>query len=191
MNNSTQEKKPSFYSDANGVLLKMNPKVRYQLLGEVASLLMCSDLHRRYLINDLGAVFLPPLHLNQFRIYKRGDRPVAFITWARLTEEVEKKYMAGTYNLKPEDWNAGDRGWVIDFVCPFGDMKEITEDLRRNIFPDEVGKAIRIDADGNVKGLVKLHGINRAGDMKDIEVDMKIGRGNEPESGDENTPASQ
>jgi len=160
LNAKPDRKRSSFYTEDSGILLKMNPKTRYQLLGELVSLLMCSDLHRRYLINDIGAVFLPPLHLNQFRIYKRGDRPVAFLTWARLTEEVEKKYLAGTYNLRPEDWNAGDRGWIIDFVCPFGDMKEVFRDLRHNVFPNEVGKSIRIDAQGKVRGIRQLHGIN-------------------------------
>ena len=161
----------NFYSPDNGILTQMPMDKRYKLIGEVVTLMLGSEMHRGYLINDIGAVFFPPMHLNQFRIYRKGDRPIGMITWAWLSEEVEKQYVTGKYNLKPKDWNGGDRGWVIDFMAPFGHTKQIVHDLKHNIFPDKVGKAIRMTPDGKIKGIWKLHGANCMKEAKDMSLE--------------------
>ena len=160
-----------FFAPDNGILTKMPLSQRNQLIGEIASLMLTSDLHRDYKINDIGAVFLPPIHLNQFRIYRQGDRPIGLITWAWLSEEIEQKYVSGEYNLRLDDWNSGDLGWIIDFMAPFGHTSKIVHDLRHNIFPDKVGKAIRMKADGTIPGIWKLHGINARKEAKDMNID--------------------
>lgn len=73
------------------MLDKIPVKTRMQLLGEVTALCMNSALHSKYRINDLTNNFLPPLNLDQFRIYKKGDMPIALITWAFLDEQTENK----------------------------------------------------------------------------------------------------
>ncbi|WP_310620050.1 toxin-activating lysine-acyltransferase [Flexibacterium corallicola] len=153
-------KASNFFSPQNGIYTRLSQQQRIKLLGEVTSLLLASKLHCEYHINDIGAVFLPPIHLNQFRIYRDKQTPVGLITWARLTETVEQDYVNGDYILQPQDWNAGDRLWCIDFLAPFGHGKQILKDLRTNVFPNESGKAMRIDRDGNPRGLIKLHGVN-------------------------------
>ncbi len=145
-----------------------------QLIGEVTYLLLASKLHSEYQINDVGAVFLPPIHLNQFRIYRSKGRPLGLVTWARLTDEVEAKYLSGEYNLQPKDWNSGTQLWCIDFVAPFGHAKEILKDLRTNIFPNEVGKAVRIDKAGRPRGIMKLHGVNRVRSTVELDGDLHL-----------------
>ena len=130
------------------------------LLGEVVSLMLASNLHRDYLVNDIGSVFLPPIDWNQFRIYHQGERPIAFVSWAWLSEEVEHAYLHSDRNLTPNDWNSGSNGWIIDFIAPFGHATKIVSDLRTLIFPNVRGKAMRVKENGHVKGLIKLHGIN-------------------------------
>lgn len=175
-----------FFSPASGIYTRLSSQKRITLLGEITSLLLASDLHRDYRINDIGAVFLPPIHLNQFRIYKKDDsQPLGLITWARLTKEVEKQYVTGTYNLHPKDWNAGDQLWAIDFVAPFGHGKQILKDLRTNIFPNEVGKAIRIDKNGKPRGIMKLHGVNRVKDTVEIDDDLRLPLGGMGSSGND------
>ena len=141
-----------------GVLTRLSITQRHRLIGDVVSLLMASDLHKKYWIDDIGAVFFPPIHLNQFRIYKINDTPVSMVTWAYLTEDTEKKHATGTYSLKPNDWNAGDRIWMIDLLAPFGHIKPMVYDLKYRIFPNDVGKAIRVDSNGNVKKIYRFHG---------------------------------
>ena len=140
----------------------MPPGERHRLIGEVTSLLICSDLHRKYLVDDIGLVFLPPIDLDQFRIYKANEQPIALITWAFLTEDIEKKYLTGNYTLTHDDWHSGDRAWVIDFLAPFGHAKQVAHDLKYNIFPDQSARSIRVDVNGNIRGTRVLHGCNVA-----------------------------
>ena len=148
------------------ILEKIPEDKRHRLLGELTYLMLHSPLHRSYFINDIGSVFLPAIDCNQFRIYRLKNHPIGFLTWARLTNEVEKKYVAGSYNLCPDDWDAGNNIWIIDMISPFGYMRKIARDLKHNIFANDIGKAIRIDSRGQVRGIWKLHGVNRVGDAK-------------------------
>lgn len=136
------------------LLERMPLEVRHKLLGEVVSLLLCSNVHRAYQIADIGAVFFPPIQCNQFRLYHQNKRLVGLVTWAYLTPEVQEKYLSGTYNLHPEDWSAGDNLWIIDWISPFGHTKQIARDLRKNVFTTtQALKAIRIKPNGRNRGL--------------------------------------
>jgi cytolysin-activating lysine-acyltransferase len=143
-----------------GMLQKMSIDNRHRLIGEVVSLLVGSNFHRRYFIDDIGAVILPALDCNQFRIYKEKGRVVGFISWAYLTSEVDKKYSLGKYNLKLDDWYKGDILWTIDFAAPFGHAKEIIADLRNNLFPNSKGKAVRVNNKGEITTKLSLLGKN-------------------------------
>ena len=155
-----KKKKPEpFFRNDNGILLKLPKAKRIYLLGEMVSLLMASKLHRSYYINDIGSVFLPPIHLNQFRVYRNKDKDaVGLVTWAYLSKEVEAKYLTQKYFLQANDWNSGDRLWAIDFLAPFGHMQHIFKDLRNNIFPDAKAKFFRFDQNGKCRGVFNCHG---------------------------------
>ena len=161
--NDKQEKsldRKKTFSSKSGILPKIPNQEKYNLIGQIASLMLSSEIHKKYLVDDIGAMFLPAIHLNQFRIYrnKKGD-PIGIITWAYLSDELQEKYQKGEKVLtKLEDWKSGDNGWIIDFIAPFGHAKEIIKDLRNNIFPDKEGKALRISKDGKIKGIWKLRG---------------------------------
>ncbi|MFZ8864696.1 MAG: toxin-activating lysine-acyltransferase [Rickettsiales bacterium] len=142
------------------MLDKIPVKTRMQLLGEVTALCMNSALHSKYRINDLTNNFLPPLNLDQFRIYKKGDMPIALITWAFLDEQTENKYVNEQYDLKLNDWQRGDRLWFIDFIGEQTVIKQIEHDLKHNLFPDCMGKALRADKTGRVKHIQEYYGIN-------------------------------
>tara|TARA_A100001015_G_C14928880_1_gene687631 strand:+ start:355 stop:885 length:531 start_codon:yes stop_codon:yes gene_type:complete len=142
------------------ILKKLTPSQRHSLFGEVMSLLISSDLHCKYHISDFGMVFIPALNWNQFRIYKIKKEPIALITWAFMSKEVEKKYLSGDYSLRPKDWHSGDRAWVIDFLAPFGHAKEVMKDLKYKIFPNDVGRSVRILSEGKIKGVYEWRGGN-------------------------------
>ena len=142
------------------MLEKIPTKTRFQLLGEITALCMNSPLHCKYQINDITNNFLPPLDLDQFRIYKKGDMPIALITWAYLDESTEEKYQNQQYDLKLNDWNKGDRLWFIDFIANQDVIKEIEYDMKHNLFPTQMAKALRADENGEVKHVHKYYGIN-------------------------------
>ena len=131
-----------------------------QLFGEILSLLMSSKLHQKYRVLDIMNNILPAINLDQFKLYKKGDVPVAFISWANLDEATEKKYINKQYDIQIEDWNKGDKLWFIDFICYGVDIKEIENDLKNNIFPSKIVRALRADESGKVKRIEEYKGGN-------------------------------
>jgi len=137
----------------------MPAEQRFKIIGEVASLMIGSDLHISYNLYDLRNIFIHAIDCDQFRIYhnKKG-LPIGFVCWAFLSEEIEKLYIAGKYKLKPQDWNSGNNGWIIEFIAPFGHAKKIVSDLRDNIFPTKKGKALIFSKDFRKLKVINIFG---------------------------------
>ena len=129
----------------------------HQLIGEISMLMLHSELHKRYIINDIGAVILPPINLNQFRVYKIKEKPVGFIAWAMLNPELGKKYSQERYSLQLDDWQTGNEVWITDFLAPFGHAKEIINDIKQ-IYPNTIAHSIRVDAKGQLQKINKWIG---------------------------------
>lgn len=142
------------------MLSQIPQQTRFQLLGEITALCMNSKLHSQYRINDITNNFLPPINLDQFRIYKKGTDPIALITWAYLDEETENKYINEQYDLRLNDWNKGDRLWFIDFIATIDVIKQIEHNMKHELFPNQMGKALRADETGKVNHIQEYYGIN-------------------------------
>ncbi len=111
---------------------------RLPAMGPVLLLYMQSS-HRRYqFIADLEWLLMPPLVSGQCKLYMKKEYPVSFISWAFLNEAAEKRLLQNGGKLRPEDWNCGDRLWVVDIVAPFGGVENMLRDLQVNEFPGQV-----------------------------------------------------
>ncbi len=128
------------------------------ILGEVIWLLSYSSLHQSWPICSVHQWIFPALMHNNFRIYRRGGKPRGFVSWAWMSKDIEEAYVLNTSSLRHDGWKSGNRGWIIDFVAPFGDAKAILYDLRHNIFPDEVGRYLRIKDGSDTIQIRYLHG---------------------------------
>ena len=136
----------------NGILTKIPPEKRYQLMGEVLSLMLASEFHQPYLINDFGTAILVPIHFNQFRIYKKNNTPIGFVSWAFFSKDIAEKYRHGNYHLTFDDWKSGDELWFIDFIAPYGNIRSIVKDLKTNVFPDkDIANSLRYKSNGDGK----------------------------------------
>ena len=144
------------------MLEKLPQESRHQLFGEIIYLMMRSDLHLNYSVKDIIKNFLPPLDLDQFRIYKKGKTPVALLTWAYLDDETQEKYsdLNQQYDLQVNDWKKGKYLWFIDFIASHIVIKEIEYDMKYNLFPNETGRALRADKDGRVIHIQEYFGAN-------------------------------
>ena len=131
----------------------------HSIIGEVSMLMLASPLHRQYLINDIGAVILPAVNLNQFRIYKIKDKPVGFIAWAMLSLELGRKYSQERHSLQLDEWDTGNQVWITDFIAPFGHAKEVIKDIK-SIYPDRIAHSIRVNSKGKLLKINKWHGQN-------------------------------
>ena len=123
----TPFKKNQTFTPETGILPQIPKNERYNLIGQIASLMLSSKLHRKYLIDDIGAMFLPAIHLNQFRIYKNknGD-PVGIVTWAFFSDELEAKYKKGEKVLnKLEDWKSGEMAGLLTLLLLMGMLSKL------------------------------------------------------------------
>ena len=113
---------------------------RLPALGPIVLLYMQSPLRRLQFLADLEWLLMPPLMLGQCKLYMKKRYPISFASWALLDQAAEDRLTANAGRLRPEDWQSGDRPWLIDLVAPFGGLDVMLADLRRNEFP---GKRLR------------------------------------------------
>ena len=89
-----------------------------RLYGDVFFLAMRSPRHAGHALAAVRPALEPPLILGQVRVFRFDDVPRGFFTWARLSPEAERRLVTGD-QLLPEDWNSGDRLWLVDLVAPY------------------------------------------------------------------------
>lgn len=106
------------------------------ILGTVAALMIDSPMHQHFFLADMKWLVIPPIHLRQFRIFRRDNHPFAYVSWAMLSEEAGERLKQGNHRLRPDEWRSGDQAWIIDMIAPFGGHEEVLKDLKRNVFKD-------------------------------------------------------
>jgi cytolysin-activating lysine-acyltransferase len=93
------------------------------------------DSTRRYgFIADLDHLVLPPVLLDQCRIYFKSGVPWGYASWAKVSDPVHERLRSGVARLAPHEWNSGGHPWIIDVVAPFGGAAELVEEVRRTVF---------------------------------------------------------
>jgi cytolysin-activating lysine-acyltransferase len=103
------------------------------LLGAVTWLMMQHNTTRHTLISDLEWRVMPPLVLDQAKLYMRNNAPVAYVSWAKLSEEVANRYCSVPHQLAMGDWQSGDQIWIVDLYAPFGGATAVLQDLRDSV----------------------------------------------------------
>lgn len=63
------------------------------ILGQAAWVMMRSPPHRHLFVGDLEWLLLPPIAHRQFRLWRRNNMPVAYASWALLSDEVEARLL--------------------------------------------------------------------------------------------------
>lgn len=94
------------------------------------------DPARRYaFVADLDHLVLPPVLLDQCRIYFKSGVPWGYVSWAKVSEAVHQRLAVGVARLAPPEWNSGNHPWIVDVVAPFGGASELIDEIRRTVFP--------------------------------------------------------
>lgn len=119
-----------------------------QVLGEITWLLTQSPTHKQLFLGDLEWFAMPAILLEQFRIWNGPNSPAAVAFWAFVSEDTEARLEAGAHKLRPDEWKAGDRLWLMELVSPFGAVDEILADLSANVFPGQTFKFHTVGPDG-------------------------------------------
>lgn len=100
------------------------------VLGAAVWLMAQSPAHKHIFVGDLIWMIMPPIELDQFKLYRSGIQPVAFASWAKLSAEAEARLNGHTARLAPVDWASGERYWLVDLIAPFGGMDTLILDLQ-------------------------------------------------------------
>lgn len=119
-----------------------------QMLGEITWLLTQSPVHRQLFLGDMEWFVMPPLLLEQYRLFYGPDRPVGVALYARVSAESDARLQQGGVKLRPDEWKSGPHPWLIELVAPFGGQQEMLADLASGIFPGTGFNYHRVDTDG-------------------------------------------
>jgi cytolysin-activating lysine-acyltransferase len=104
------------------------------LLGPVTWLMMSSAATRNTLLSELEWRVLPALVLDQSKLYFREASPLAYASWAMLSEDAAQRYRQAPHHLAASDWQSGSQIWLVDVLAPFGGIPQILADLRETVF---------------------------------------------------------
>jgi cytolysin-activating lysine-acyltransferase len=107
------------------------------LLGPVAWLMMRHPNTRHMSLSDLEWRVMPALVLEQAKLFMREGMPLAFVSWARLSEDAALRFRTAPHRLAQADWQSGGQVWLVDVFTPFGGAAELIKDLRENVFSGE------------------------------------------------------
>lgn len=108
------------------------------LLGPVTWLMMQQAHSRHTLLSELEWRVMPALMLDQAKLYLKDDAPVAFASWAKLSDATAQRYRSAPHQLAMTDWASGDQIWLIDVFTPFGGAQEVLKDLREKVFAGQI-----------------------------------------------------
>lgn len=104
------------------------------VLGPVVWLMMTNNMTRHTLLSELEWRVMPALVLDQAKLYFREEAPVAFASWAKLSDAAAQRYRTPPHHLAASDWNSGQQIWLVDVLTPFGGAQEVLQDLREKVF---------------------------------------------------------
>jgi len=121
------------------------------MLGAVGWLMMQQAANRHTLLSELEWRVMPALVLNQAKLYLKDEAPMAFVSWAKLSEEVAQRYQVAPHQLTMADWASGEQIWLIDVFTPYGGALQIVEDLRGKIFAGQIVRQLMPAGPENAK----------------------------------------
>jgi cytolysin-activating lysine-acyltransferase len=88
------------------------------------------DPQRKYTFAaDMDWRLLPPLVLEQCKLYNKQEMPWAYFSWATVSSEVDQRMRSATPVIAPHEWHSGSIPWLIDIVMPFGEDLPLIQEV--------------------------------------------------------------
>ncbi len=104
------------------------------ILGPALWLYARDERKKFTFISDQDWLLMPPILLDQCKLYIKEEIPWAFITWALVNDEIDARLRSAIPRIAPHEWKSGAHVWLIDVVAPFGQAMETIEELRKTQF---------------------------------------------------------
>lgn len=137
----------------------------YQASGKIASLWAKSNLHSSWSLESFEKFVYPPLLNRQFLLLETKEGiPLAYVSWAFMSVEVEARYLSNPAEFYGDDWRSGDRLWIMDFVSPviYGrqPILEVKQKIKNEIFPNAVARSLSVRKGRDRSKIVRWVGAN-------------------------------
>ena len=87
------------------------------------NLFLQADNYKEMFKGDIPSVvdyILPAIKLNQYRVFRRGDNPYAYTSWAYMNSDASDKFKRTGVIEHDSWWNNGEEVWHIDTVVKKG-----------------------------------------------------------------------
>ncbi len=97
-----------------------DPATFANYLGQASWLMTLSPAHKDLPISTIDKGILPAIFLKQFRLFAKGKQPIAFLTWAKVSDEIKAELEAGRIELDLKGWHSGPH-LVVVYFPPIGD----------------------------------------------------------------------
>ncbi|WP_299960843.1 toxin-activating lysine-acyltransferase [uncultured Roseobacter sp.] len=110
----------------------MDPQTFGSAMGQIVWLMTMSEAHRDLPIHEIEHRVSTPILLRQFKLYSKGNQPVAYLAWALVTDDVKARFDAGDRTLELKDWRAGQNLIIVDCVSPFAPRETIEAQFLEN-----------------------------------------------------------
>ncbi len=113
-------------------------------LGSALLLATKAPTHKYLFSHDFEWLVIPPIAARQFSLFRnKQDEPIAFVSWAKVSSEVESRLQSGILRLSPQDWNSGDKIYIIDIISPFIALPKILTQLANGQFKNKNANILR------------------------------------------------
>lgn len=115
------------------------------ILGPALWLYARDPLRKFTFMADIDWILVPPVILDQCRLYTKNEIPFAFFTWAKVSNAVDQRLRSGVPRIAPHEWQSGEYLWLIDAVAPFGQLEEMVAELHKTQFAGQKISALLPD----------------------------------------------
>ncbi len=112
---------------------KMSPEQFGTTFGLAVWLMTMDKAYADTPVKELEAKVLAAILLQQFKLYSKEGQPVAFLTWAAVSDEIKRKIETEAYELELTDWRSGNNIIVLECVSPFAERKLFEEEFVKNL----------------------------------------------------------
>ena len=127
-----QDEKTSRLNSPTNKLSLLDAPTFASTLGQVVFLMTISKRHRDLKISMIEEVVSTAILLQQFKLYSKDERPIAFLAWATVSDEVKEEFESSGRTLELKDWRSGENLIVVECVSPFAAEKDITAQFFKN-----------------------------------------------------------
>ena len=91
-----------------------------RVFSEVVYLASFFDYYNNWRMVALKRFFLQPIKRNQYFLIREDDKPVAFFSYAFVSDKAVDELKKGERSIGANEWNTGPNLFIPDIVSPFG-----------------------------------------------------------------------